>query len=52
MKFVDKKSYSNKCKPLIVDKRLSREELEKKVVEGANLVVKKYKKALTKLGDT
>ena len=52
MKFINKKSHFDRCQPSTTHKRLSREELEKKVVEGADLVIKKYKKALTKLGDT
>lgn len=52
MKFINKKSHSTRYQPSATHKKLSREELEEKVIEGANLVIKKYKKALTKLGDT
>ncbi|MFA6215414.1 MAG: hypothetical protein WC768_02510 [Patescibacteria group bacterium] len=52
MKFAKEKFYSDKCQSAVFSGKLNREELEKRVVMGANLVIKKYKKALIKLGDT
>lgn len=50
MKFFNKQSVKER-EILTEKKRLSREELEKKVIKGTELVIKKYRKALTKLGD-
>lgn len=52
MKFFNKQSVKEREIEISTEKkRLSREELEKKVIEGTELAIKKYRKALTKLGD-
>jgi len=37
--------------PSLKEKKLNQKELEKKVIEGAERVIKQYREALTKLGD-
>jgi len=53
MKFIkNKKLLEKKYIPLDPNGKASREDVEKKVIEGTHLVIERYRKDLVKLGNT